>query len=360
MPSSDRDNQRYIEQVKDVIGQQRDGVGDYALMVGAGLHAQASSDPQCGQLKEELGPLMKWPCLLNEVAKLEHLDTLVPEKDPNADLTASWETLVAKFAAKEWTEHQRVGYKSEQQLLSSVKKILSSRAAKINLKSEFFRRVNKGFPRYVINLNFDRSLEQSPSGRFPKSEVARDVRLSRPSHNGRVWYPHGVIARRDSLLLGRLRYGKSLDEVNSAVNRYRCVLESWRKANDPTTRRGERTWSADQISEWMQHVGDAFDCSWVDIFLSQPLIIVGTSLSWSELDLWQALHERQRQFLRWPSAHKPKTFILVEEGSAPKHLRSRPADVQPVYFKSYSDIWNVLLASADCDSANAVVEAIAA
>lgn len=81
--------------------------------------------------------------------------------------------------------------------------------------------------------------------------------------------------------------------------------------------------------------------TWVDLFLASDLIVLGTSLDRAEVDLWWALHQRQRNLARVPEAERPKTLLLCG-GQGPQHLATGPAGISVLRFDQWSEAWQSL------------------
>ena len=81
----------------------------------------------------------------------------------------------------------------------------------------------------------------------------------------------------------------------------------------------------------------------LDLFLHEPLVVVGCGMGWSETDLWWALHQRARNLAKIPPSQRQPVFILVKDSEgARKQLQSRPAGVQPIFCADHSDSWRAL------------------
>jgi hypothetical protein len=137
-------------------------------------------------------------------------------------------------------------------------------------------------PKYVsdvIILNFDMVIEslllkvENSSGNInrvknPTNEKYLSARY-RTINTINFWHPHGDVRSIKSIILGIRKYGMLIGEVEKLRQRF--------KANELNPKKN-------------------YHKTWIDVFMTQPVIIAGASFSESEWDLWFALVNRMRNF----------------------------------------------------------------
>jgi hypothetical protein len=103
----------------------------------------------------------------------------------------------------------------------------------------------------------------------------------------RFWYPHGDVKNLKSITFGYWRYEARLRILNEVFKKMK---------------RKERL-------NWKGFYSDPMNCSnWFELMISQNLLILGSSIATSEIDLWYSLIARWRNHAK----HKaPKSFRLA-------------------------------------------------
>ena len=156
-----------------------------------------------------------------------------------------------------------------------------------------------GLPlRDVICLNFDLTVQRlvqpklsswtrvnSPERRWALSPDSRDS-IS-------VWHPHGDCERASSIGLGVRHYQRHTARAE----------QLWRRLKQREREGGG--FGADDVAT-----------SWIDLMVTRPLLIVGSSLCTSDWDVWFALVMRWRNFAK--QSHRkfePPIWILSVPGS---------------------------------------------
>lgn len=103
----------------------------------------------------------------------------------------------------------------------------------------------------------------------------------------RFWYPHGDVKNLKSITFGYWRYEARL----------RILSEVFRNM-----KRKERL-------SWKGFYSDPVNCSnWFELMISQNLLILGSSIATSEIDLWYSLIARWRNYANFEG---PKSFRLA-------------------------------------------------
>lgn len=128
----------------------------------------------------------------------------------------------------------------------------------------------------VIILNFDLIIEKLlNNGIVPRKKqvVNLDYRLFYREIKGiRFWHPHGDIYSPTKIQFGLRKYGMNISEV-----------EHLRKVFKQIERNGNYNLNSDSTT-------------WYSAMIINPLIFIGTRLSWSEWTLWYTLISRKRNF----------------------------------------------------------------
>ena len=161
-----------------------------------------------------------------------------------------------------------------------------------------------------------------------------------------MWQPHGTSSSPKHIVLGTIAYAKTLPGLQRA---WELAKSLERRASSGTPASGD--WTPEKAAEWWArrrgtppYKGEPGETSvsltWFDLFLGADLVFIGTSLDRAEIDLWWALHMRQRNLARVPAKQRPGTFVLSKKGSCPCHLKTEPAGVTPVGFEEWKGAWD--------------------
>lgn len=94
-----------------------------------------------------------------------------------------------------------------------------------------------------------------------------------PDYEKRVWHIHGDITTPSSLVMGHYYYGKVLHEIQNYVPKLIRRQKAAEKAGEPL-----------EIK------------SWVDLFLTREVHIIGMKMDISEIDLWWLICCKKRNF----------------------------------------------------------------
>jgi len=237
------------------------------LVIGSGFHKEISSEKSI---------LSDWNLLLK---------SLDPKIISEGNQTLAFEEIIVRAASTE--EHSKLeALEIENIKLQEIAGKLDIAQSKIVL-NEVLEQYNFLFDTEnvsdIISLNFDTTLERlcvlrahelGSKNKICKKKIHyKDKQFVIESYdilfpNGetiRIWYPHGSTRRPESLTLGVRSYFKRMSDV-----------EEMRK-----------------LSKSKKHV-----VSWYHQFTHNPVILIGTSLSSLEWDLWFALVNRERNFAK--------------------------------------------------------------
>lgn len=148
-----------------------------------------------------------------------------------------------------------------------------------------------------LTTNYDYAFEHSISASVtPRaSEEIYSLRRYREYASGkeitRLWSLHGEVAHPKSIMLG-------LDHYCGAI----AKLDAYIKGTYVTQRDGKP--HSVQKMETKIQTNDYCHTSWVDLFFSTNLHIIGLSLDYSETDLWWILNKRARLTKDAPAKNK--------------------------------------------------------
>lgn len=308
---------------------------------GSGVNRQA-----CPGSVED--PSNSWDALLRAIREdLRDLGFDVPRDLPLSAI-ASWETLLR--AATGQGEFSRAAHEAEAALRSIVQRRLTDFERVAGDRVAYRELLEPGFAD-VLSLNFDRSLARahgagprmscspwgSTSPRWtrrggggwrPDPSLFRHDLLPTSPQPTRVWYPHGDTARQESTKLGARAYGCYLRDLDGAFSQLQRRRRRW------LSRGGAP-------DDWDAHLRGlpARELDWVSVFLTAPLVFVGTRLRGDEWTLWWLLQQRARLFARTPPELRPGVWLLLCDDSLPEDLAREPAGLQVLRFDRPPDLW---------------------
>lgn len=326
--------------------------GDHpcTLLVGSGLHHYLKAKGVKYVRPKGSQALFNWSELLKSID-----GSGAPPR--HADSTAIWESIVAKQCAAHPVNSPR---DHEGYLLRNVRSTLLRASPPSTDKSlrKFGHALRNSGVRSVVTLNFDRTLDRALARNGAAYPVARpacsDVggyraRLHVDADGLRVWHAHGMAetqVRYQSIQLGLVEYAESVAALSRLYSDYRKRRADWLRARDEP--RGDsdrlRYWPPGAFASWTAEAHRDGE-SWLDNFLSSHVIVVGCGLSPAEIDIWYALHARQRELASVPENERPQTFYLHPWNSFPSHLTTRPAGLRPVITDTFDDAWSIILGS---------------
>jgi len=324
-----------------------DGTRKAVLVVGAGLHRQLQAFTHGDELAARWAAFTDWNGLLASIVDTYDLPRIVHE-----DPAATWEGTVARIVTATGEAGATAVLRprdAEQQALKLLAKQLRSLPADSHAL-KWLGRLMLRF-RDVVCLNYDAALERSAkevgaevtrvpsSSSKARSTLGCSFTWTTQGRHGRVWNPHGQ-ARCPSrgIILGTTSYGQALSAVTKAWNHAKQAERLHESGGGPAYWKARR---AVTPFEPTSESGQLLLLTWVDLFLAADLLVLGTSLDRAEVDLWWALHQRQRNLARVPEAERPKTLVLCG-GHGPQHLATGPAGISVVRFECWSDAWQSL------------------
>jgi len=336
-----------------------DGTRPAVLVVGAGLHRQLQALTRRKKLARRWETFTDWNGLLSSIADAYDLPRIAHE-----DPAATWEGTVARIVAATGETGGAGGNAAA--TTGSVTAALRPRDAEQQAFKMLAKEL-KGVPadhralewlgglllrfRDVVCLNYDPALDMaakevgakvsrvSSSSSKARSTLGCSFTWTAQGRHGRVWNPHGQ-ARCPSrgIILGTTSYGQALSAVTRAWNHAKQAERLHESGGGPAYWQARR---AVTPFEPRAENGQRLLLTWVDLFLTADLLIIGTSLDRAEVDLWWSLQQRQRNLARVPEAERPKTLVLCG-GRGPQHLSTGPAGISVVPFDSWSEAWQSL------------------
>ncbi len=130
---------------------------------------------------------------------------------------------------------------------------------------------------HIITTNYDYCLEQSISPRVFHNNMSRETSFSlfrrTKSLSTQIWHIHGEIDYPKTIMLGHEQYGRYL-----------------RRLCDYLTSKNKKS----PFMLGKQEFDDSDKYSWTDVFLRDEIHIIGSSLDYSEIDLWWLLSYKSR------------------------------------------------------------------
>ena len=168
----------------------------------------------------------------------------------------------------------------------------------------------------IITTNYSYELEQAggiPAKKYyyykcrkdseKVSETIKKLRLYTYSNlevfGKRIWHIHGDAATPDSVIMGHYYYGKLLREIQMRIRKFMPLYR------------------------WRENHNIEVECkSWVDLFLSNDVYMLGFGFDFSEMDLWWLAACKNRSF------SETKIFYYAPKGEIKTDKRA--------LFKSYN------------------------
>ena len=265
---------QHIEQTK--------GKKKYTIILGSGIHAKVDKKSILSSWDKLLSTILK-----NDPPHEKKEKIIIPE-------TIQFENTLTKYSKK---------YKKlkaadvEKKLLKEIGELLKSESTKISIPSyKHLSFLTSSKISDVVSLNFDLTAELFASkGKIgkPKYLKHKNKRLESTRHrtinNINFWHPHGDFSTSSRMQLGFRRYSMISKEIE--------VLRQMFKAEE-------------------KMAFEKRNPSWVSAIMENPIIILGASLSYSELDLWLTFINRERNYLKEKNRkYKEPIFILTQSNS---------------------------------------------
>ena len=254
------------------------------LVLGAGIHNVPKWD--C-PLTSESGLLLgSWGALL---------DSISPKIPQSPSPILRWElALLQQHSDEQANERNSAEFSKLQQTVIAAESEVLDHQCQYDLVKAV---IAASCVENIISLNFDLTIEHLllKSGE-PFPSVARDDaetniadHLGRRRKTGRcvIWHPHGDRESSEGSCIGLREYALRAKDLEDARDNYKKAERTKTfVASEPRT--------------------------WIDLIMSTNVIFVGTSLDFSEWDIWFALVNRWRNYAKPDKKqYEPKTFVLT-------------------------------------------------
>lgn len=240
----------------------------------------------------------KWMDLINDIVKFLDIKNINGLKEKPFPLLYE-EIFLTNLRGKKVSELEIKSF-----IAKKIKRLIPNKV------HEFIKSLN---PTDIITTNYDYTIEKSignSSGILNDKGVVKQNLYSIFRHtevNGcKVWHIHGELNRPNSILLGYEQYSGQLQQMRNYIAL--GTGESYKKQFPPL------------IKQLIK--GKVDNNSWMDIFFTQDIHIIGLSLDFIELDLWWLLTFRARRILegRFPITNK---IVYYYPGALEKKIQNK-------------------------------------
>lgn len=286
----------------------------FVIIIGSGLHKQAFSNDI-----DTNNCLSSWECLINKL-------------EPNIDLSKNYLLDFERIILNKTNSQDEIAaYKVENEILRDIVNHIKI------LQSETLKRTNTNYPLDIFNnnlvsdiisLNFDlipelllnnhkKTKVQNLSKQKNKKSILHSTR-HRVVNDINFWHPHGDIEKYDSLIFGTRKYGLQIKNTEELRKRSK-------NKNKP----------------------DYYKKSWYDVLAHNPVIILGADISDMELDIWNAIVNRERNYGKKENReqHKFPIFQMRELNSDENsNTKSNNNWFKPLFEENlfFDEQWNKL------------------
>ena len=158
----------------------------------------------------------------------------------------------------------------------NIKKYIADLSAKMNPNSIHSRIMQLGF-QDILTTNYDYTLENSGDYQAyncsSKNETKYSIYRRQCAGDSTIWHIHGEEKAAGSILLGYEHYAAYIQQMRNYVN-------GTDEKDDP---------GSNQIAISMNKL-----LSWIDLFFTKDVYILGLGLDYTEIDLWWLLTYRAR------------------------------------------------------------------
>ena len=305
------------------------------LVIGAGIHSVPKWE--CPLTHESGLLLSSWSALL---------DATVPRIQSSPPASLRWELgiLQLKSGDQAW-QRSKEAFKRLQAMVAEAETAVLKRRCQYKLVKSI---IGASCVKNIISLNFDLTIEQLllesrktlPALRPVQSEAKpgstkakavakvkaiRHLECCRTIDSRAIWHPHGDRKSSVGSCMGLREYALRVDAVEDA----RCKFQGIRRSKSSN-----------------EHLPN-----WIDLMMSTHLIFVGTSLDFSEWDIWFALVNRWRNNARGKGKSKaPQTFVLT---TGDRHA-NLPSQFTRLSAPNYDQGWKWLDAVMNCPTSASI------
>lgn len=142
-------------------------------------------------------------------------------------------------------------------------------------------------------------------------------------HNGNIWHIHGDVRRPQSIILGYNHYCKQITQIREYLPQYYRNILAISKDKDNKQWQGK---------------------SWVDLFFTDDIYIIGLGLGFAELDLWWILDLWTRCKIKGEIVNRIVYIDAMEKESSCKQpfvqvLQDFMVEYHPIVRSSYQDAY---------------------
>jgi len=169
--------------------------------------------------------------------------------------------------------------------------------------SEMMKAINSSkFYELILDLNLDNYMTTNYDYAFQKSfkgkltnmstesiySIRRYWLLENKKMNSKLWHIHGEIDHSKTIQLGLDQYCGSIGKIDAYI-----------KGTYPYPQKGKKLKSIAIETKCIDNSNNKFDSiSWVELFFSTNIHIIGFGLDYSETDLWWILNKRARLMMK--------------------------------------------------------------
>jgi len=251
--------------------------GEIVPIIGAGIHSLNDNIPRKNESWAKSRITIKdWNILLNEAAKKIQLSDYSFFENKYSP-TLKWELIINNINSHE------PAYKKELMFIDLLREIVREAESEVKTDLTAYKQLanilrHKSISN-IISLNIEFVVETLITNGLSDFKVTGEKGIDRRSQcrYKTVWHPHGDYNNKKSITFGLRHYAQLLGSVESSRQRYK---QHKRLNTKPSIK------------------------TWVDLFMSKPLLFIGTSIDLVEWDIWLALINRWRNF----SAESNKIF----------------------------------------------------
>jgi hypothetical protein len=164
---------------------------------------------------------------------------------------------------------------------------------------------------------------KAPTDYYPWETYFAQAELTEPCSGFGVWQLHGMRQYYRSVRLGLTHYMGSVERARRWIYRRKQT----RMLDPGVSWRGQKTW--------------------LQVFLTKPLIIFGLGLHENEVFIRWLLIERARLFNKYPKYRKPAWYIVCEAAASAddpgKLFFLRSMGVEPIHVPSFDQIYGAAI-----------------
>jgi hypothetical protein len=143
-----------------------------------------------------------------------------------------------------------------------------------------------------------------------------------------IWQINGSVSAPQGIRLGTFSHAAIIAELESQRI---GLMNAWRTSSVRLM----------LPADFAQRKGP-FTFNWFKQFMVFPLILIGTSLDFSDWTMWWLLHQRARIFTVFEPKDRPPTIVLTSAEDPHTHLEGNPAGIDRIEFATFDELWSTL------------------